>query len=574
MYWKVVLLLFLFHSQFSILHSFLSLTGKRWLLPLRQDAYDAQTLLLTLSQARSIDLHTNAFDTSWYDPKRFPDSAKAVDRVTKAMHDKETIGIFGDYDCDGITASAQMLRMFRRRGIEPILRLPHRVHDGYGLKSGHIDEFKDQGISLLITVDTGIAAHEAIDRANECGIDVIILDHHTVTTPPNAFAILHPAIAPGFAQPHPSAAGVAFSFAHAMEGEHWDDRDTDLALAMLGTVADLVPLIGANRRLVQEGLDALHRLQGTPLAILRDNVSSGNPLTSVDVAFRIAPRINAAGRMAAPMLGLRAILEGGELLKDLDTLNSLRQSETARALDKALLDIARDATGNLPAFLSISSSQFPPGIVGLLAGKLTDRFGRPSMAISIQRELCTASLRSPPHYNITQALQRIAPLLQSFGGHAQAAGATFSLENAMAVMEALERDAEAHIAGELHTPTIGIDAIVPHASITTELCTSLRSLEPFGQGNPEPLFLVENVTMESVRQVGADSKHLQARIGQCKLIGFGIGELAKHSAQPLDIVGKLGIDAWNGRMSPQLMIQDMRISSFASIGGSSVRKKN
>jgi len=534
---------------------------------------DLEALLALLQQSRSLDTPSGTDDGSWCDPAPYPQAVKAAQRLTKAMTDKEGIGIFGDYDCDGITAAAQILRAVRRHGLEPVVRLPHRVHDGYGLKPAHIDEFAEKKISLLITVDTGISAHEAIDHANKKGIDVIILDHHHVLTAPNAFAIMHPALSPDIPHPHPSAAGVVFIFLHALEGESWEDRDTDLALATIGTIADLVSLRGNNRRLVQEGLLALRRLPASPLKILIDQVSSGKPLTSVDIAFRVAPRINAAGRMADPMLALKAILEGGELLKDLDTLNSLRQAETARALEKALLDLRPDEKGELPSFISIASASYPPGILGLLAGKLTERFGRPSMAVAIRGEECTGSLRSPAHYNIVEAVGRSSHLLETFGGHAQAAGVTFKLKNAVALMDALEQDAQARIPAGSLTPTLLIDAVLPSSAVTPDFCIRLSALEPYGMGNPEPLFLLEKVELKNARRVGGEGQHLQAMLGPCKVIGFGLGELLPHTDQPLDIVCRAGLDHWNGKTSPQLSLQDMRVAMGTQGAGLKTQEK-
>ncbi len=524
---------------------------------------DAVALIAMLSQARGIELGAFRADGSYHDAHcLFPDAIKAAKRVHKAIEGRETIGVFGDYDCDGITSAAQITRALRRRNTEPIVRLPHRVHDGYGLKPAHIEECAKAGITLLITVDTGISAHEAVDAANAKGIDVIILDHHHILTAPNAHAILHPALSPHFPHPHPSAAGVVFIFLHALENaDTWADRETDLALATIGTIADLVPLRGHNRSLVQAGLRAMQHLPlQSPLRLLIDQLSSGKPLTSSDIAFRIAPRINAAGRMADPMLALRALLEGGSLLHDLDTLNSIRQDETQRALEKALTELTPDKNGTLPAFLSIASASYPHGILGLLAGKLTEKFGRPSMVVHIAEDVCTASFRSPAAFNITEALQRNGEKLTSFGGHAQAAGATFKLDEYIALTEALERDVAKHLQPELLVPTLAVDAILPPSAVTHAFCNHLSSLEPYGMGNPEPLFLIENIQLQNMRRVGDEGRHLQATINNCKVIGFNLGNLMDDARAPVDVVCRVGMDSWNGRETPQLFLQDIRVA--------------
>lgn len=487
----------------------------------------------------------------------FPDAPKAAERVREAIKKNEKIGIFGDYDCDGITATAELIRMLRRRGVDPLVRLPHRVRDGYGLKANHIVEFAETGVTLILIVDTGISAHRAVAFARGQGIDVVILDHHELLErEPDAFAILHPALVPAFPGPWPSASGIVLAFVQCIEGGSWPGEDEDRALAMIGTIADLVPLAGGNRSIVQQGLEALERLRDAPLAELAASVRSvGKRLSSRDVAFRIAPRINAAGRMADPMLGLRALLEGGEALRDLETLNVLRQGETASAVEHAIMQLGVSSD----SFLCAADESYQPGIIGLIAGKLTERFGRPSMAVCVQGEDCTASLRSMHTYSIIDGLQRSAHLFTSFGGHRQAAGCTFPRGNLPQIREALCRDVSLHVSAEHLVPTIVVDAVLPAHAVSLPLIHELAHLEPFGQGNPEPQFLVESVRLEAPRTVGQEGKHLQARAFGHKIIGFGLGELRAHANAPLDLVCRLGIDAWNGREETQLQVVDMRL---------------
>lgn len=532
------------------MQSVLSLGRKHWhILHMQQDidAFIANRLQALNAQATDL----------WDDASVFPDLRKAVERVQTAIAQKEQIAIFGDYDCDGITSTAQMVRYLKRHGTDPIVRLPHRIHDGYGLRNKHIDEFTAQNVTLIITVDTGVTAMDALQSAKEKGIDVIVLDHHHMTTRPDAFAILHPALAPGFPEPYPSAAGVVFLFVSALEGGAWVERDIDLSLALFGTVADLVPLGGCNRRLVQEGLRALVRLPAGPIKHLVEAVGNGKPLTSIDIAFRIAPRINAAGRMDDPVLALQALLEGGEPLKNLEALNTFRQEETTRCIDHALLSLAHYKE-NLPAFLAVADASYSPGIVGLIAGKLTERFGRPSMAVSVNGTSCTASLRSPAAYNIVEGLTRISHLLTDFGGHAQAAGCSFALENFDAINLAMNADVHAHVDADLLAPGLHIDAEIEASAINNRIVLALQQLEPYGQGNAEPLFLVRNAMLQNTRRVGSDGKHLSAMVGSSKLIGFGLGDLIDEAVRPLDLVCRIGMDTWNGRMMPQLFLVDAR----------------
>lgn len=544
----------------------LSFTGKRWRLREGVGA-SSNDVVRTLANKRGIALEDEATDTSM----RFPDAEKAAERVLAAAARSETIGIFGDYDCDGITGAALLIRMLRRRGQTPVVRLPHRSHDGYGLKPHHVQAFADAGVRLLITVDTGITSHAALTLAQSLGIDAIVLDHHSLPdNAPPAFAILHPALAPGFPEPWPSAAGVAFAFVAAIEAGAWDDRDEDLALAMIGTVADLVPLLGANRTLVRAGLAALERLRDVPLATFAARTRTGSaPLTSTDIAFRIAPRINAAGRIADPMIALHALLEGGEYLRDLETLNVLRQEETAGAIDHALqsLDNATDP------FVCVADPSYQAGIIGLIAGKMTERFGRPSMAVSMRSGECVASLRSIQCYSIIDGLRRHSGLFTSFGGHAQAAGCSFHPANLPTIREALSKDVSLHVSPADLIPTLPVDATLAPGMLSIPFVRSLSALEPFGQGNPEPQFLIENVRLSSVRTVGQHGKHLQAFAAGHKLIAFGHGNLIDRTQGPIDLLCRLGIDTWNGRGQTQLMVQDMRVAHRSSLLVGSLHEK-
>lgn len=542
----------------------LSLTGKRWVLPSADDAAaDIGSLLERLRVQRGIATAQDARSEAGgvYDPSVYPDARKAAERLRKAVTDRENIALFGDYDCDGVTGTAIVARALQRHGTEPLLILPQRAQHGYGLKPWVIDRCRQEKITLLVTIDNGVSAPETVALGNEAGIDTIIIDHHHVPAiPPEAYAIVHPALAPDHPLPHPSAAGVAFRFLHAFDGNSWDGRDYDLSLATIGTIADLVPLKGWNRQLVQDGLAVMQRGIAGPLGQMIASVrKDGSPLTSGDIAFRIAPRINAAGRMTDPMLALRAVLDGGQHLQALDTLNARRQQETLRCLTS--LDAQMSATTAPPPMLCIADTDFPPGIIGLIAGKLTEKYGRPSIVASIRGNECTASLRSIPGYHVTEALERHSSMLTTYGGHAQAAGCTFTLEAWDALRTALCNDVDTRVQPELLLPSLTLDAVVDPRVITNEFCRAVSALEPYGQANPEPLFMVRMPGGMQARTVGSDNKHLQATAGSMKMIGFGLGHLAPHTISPVELACTIGSDTWNGVTRPQLTIKDMRAAA-------------
>jgi single-stranded-DNA-specific exonuclease len=530
----------------------LSLTGRSWRIRTGAECSAApelqgSALVSTLQAARGLQEPQGTLPEP-------PDLLRACERVRRALACGERVGIFGDYDCDGITASAQMVRYFRRHSTDALVRLPHRLHDGYGLSRAIVNELRTQGIGLLITVDTGITAIEPIRNLQAHGTDVIVIDHHHARAEvPPAHALLHPALTPGFPEPHPSGAGMVLLFLTALEEGAWEDMETDKALAMIGTVADLVELRGVNRTIVRSGLRALETVQSGPLKDLRDTALGRGVLTSSDIAFRIAPRINAAGRMDDPMIALHALLHGGAALERLHQLNRARQELTESLVESALSAIDRNAD-----FLATASPDYPPGIVGLIAGTLTEATGRPSLAAAVHNGYCTASLRSTPAYHITQGLERIAGLLDAFGGHAQAAGCTFREEHFAEIVEMLQCDVRKRVPPDHLQPITIIDAQTPAESVTLELAAMLDELEPFGQGNPEPRFLLRNVLFTSVRVVGNDGKHLQARIANRKAIGFRLGHLHRHCSRRLDAVCRIGTDTWNGKREVQLFIDDIR----------------
>ena len=523
----------------------LSLTGKRWLLKHAQKRSIAD-IVNSLIEERELNREPLT--------AIFQDMQKSVQRIEDAIRNKEKIAIFGDYDCDGITSSALLMRYFARRNYDVIVRLPHRIRDGYGLKEGIIQEFAAQDISLLITVDTGIGSQKEVALATTLGIDTIITDHHIAPGQlPDAHAILHPGLQTDFPLPHPSGAGVAYCLVSALENGQWNDRDTDKTLAMIGTVADVVELRGLNRQIVQEGLRSMRALQTGPLAKLRDTTKAK---TSIDVAFRMAPRINAAGRMDDPKTALDALLHGGDALDVLDVLNTERQEQT-----KELYAEAERNTDLTSPLLWYSDEDLPHGIIGLIAGRLTERYGKPSCVVTIDKDVCTASLRSPPCYHITQGLAHCHDVLSAYGGHAQAAGCSFGADMLDTVRISLTEHVSSNTSAEDLIPTVHIDAILEPQQISLDLCRALSVLEPFGQANPEPRFLLRGVSCQAQRTVGSDDEHLQCMIDGIKCIGFRLGDLVTHMDEDVDVICRVGIDTWNGRIQPQIFIEDMQPTS-------------
>ncbi|MDD5026009.1 MAG: DHH family phosphoesterase [Candidatus Peribacteraceae bacterium] len=546
----------------------LSLTGKRWILPgtcHAEDDMHPDRLAERLANMRGIDFADDGDGLG--DPFAIHGMAKTVERIRHAIAGHERVGIFGDYDCDGITATALVSRALAAKGLAPVVRLPHRVRDGYGLRITIIDEFLAQNVTLLITVDSGITAHDEVEYAQSHGLDVIITDHHHVPQAvPNAYAIVHPMLAPAIPLPHPSGAGIAYQLIRALNNN--DTAPIDEALAMIGTVADVMELKGVNRAVVRRGLRALAQLHDHPLAhlVLQSGIRP-EKLTSQDIAFRIAPRINAAGRMQDPSIAFKALLEGGEALALLERLNDERQNITDM-LFKELLARWKATTVSAPAapvLYAAIDARFPEGITGLLAGKLAEVTGRPSMVGTVRGELCTASLRSIPAYHVTEGLGRCQDLLLSFGGHAKAAGCSFLQKNGAALITRMSRDIAARVNEDELIPTLAIDAELPPTAPFLPIASALERLQPFGEGNAEPLFLLRGIRIESPRRVGTDGAHLQARIAGAKAIGFRLGRFMDQTTHPVDAVCKIGIDSWNGRREAQVIVEDVRVARSSAV---------
>ena len=530
----------------------LSLTGRTWstssAVAMNQD-WSNQLLKI-----RELSVKTSG-DIQLADPDIFPDMCIAVDVITEAIASNKNIGIFGDYDCDGVTSTAQLVRYFRAKSVEPWVRLPHRVRDGYGLNMNVVQEIIDANIDVLITVDTGVSCVKEIQVLIDNDIEVIITDHHQPgELLPNATAIIHPEIC-NYPQPHPSGAGVVFQLLRALHGGIiWEDFATDVALAALGTTADLVPLKGDNRQLVQLGVRALRSLQTGPLAEFMALVQGENSsLNSTDIAFKMAPRINAAGRIGDPTIALKAVLEGGDDLKKLDRLNTERQRMTIKQVEDALTSISEDDN-----FIVVQSADYHPGIVGLIAGKLCEQFGKPALVAHSKEGKSVASLRSIAGYDVTGALRRNKELLTTFGGHAQAAGCGFASDNFNELKQALQKDVASHASTATFIPTLNVDIVMSGEKLTLTTLQQLEPLEPFGMGNPEPLWLIKGANISGLRAVGTDNKHLQLTINNTKAIGFGLGHFAEQLNSQHDVLVKLGKNVWQGQTSLQFIVEDIR----------------
>lgn len=452
----------------------------------------------------------NTEKLEFHDPFLMKNMDRAVERIQKAIKKQEKIIIFGDYDVDGISGTAILVHTLTHAGANVSYRLPHRIDDGYSLSEKFIEEFKNIGVTLVITVDCGISCQNQIALAKKYGIDVIITDHHTIPElfPDAAYAVLHP-LQPDCPYPFKglTGTGVAFKLAQAIGSA---DLNNLLILAALGTIADLGPLIDENRLIVKKGLKNLAATTWFGLNLLRKNAGLENePISAYHIGYRIAPRINAAGRIAHPYISLQLLLHEKPhqnavlLAQELEQLNQKRKQMVEKAIGEAI----RSADHSIDKILILSSPDWHTGILGLIAGKLSEEFNRPAIVLQDFGAHLIASARSPAHFNIVEVLACHKNLLVSFGGHAQAAGFTVLKENFEQLKKQLQETAKNF--NDSIKPELIIDAEVNEKDINKELVEFIERLEPCGIGNETPRFLLRKAKITNLRTIGADQSHVQ-----------------------------------------------------------------
>ncbi|MFA5777015.1 MAG: single-stranded-DNA-specific exonuclease RecJ [Parcubacteria group bacterium] len=521
------------------------------------------------------------YDKGLFDPFLFSDMEKAVGRVLKAKESEELVAIFGDYDADGVTSSVILKEALDNIGIESVVYLPDRKLEGYGMNLNAVEEFKKKNIKLIITVDCGITNYEETAKANKNGIDVIIIDHHHVPKKiPKAFAIINPHLKnSGYPFLNLAGVGVAFKFVQALYGKFFPEKMDQLKwmldLVSIGTVADCVPLASENRVITKFGLIVLSKTKRAGLLelfqVARIQVDENNIPDTHKISFQIAPRINAAGRMDHANTAFNLIRESDQvkardLALELEKNNQARQKATAQIVDEIRI-LANNMFKN-KKFIFAASEHFPNGIVGLAAGRIADEFNKPVAVLNKGEEESSGSFRSIPQINIIEAIEKCADLLVKFGGHSQAAGITIKNEKLNAFFEKLSGIIEKELEGKDVTPVLEIDAEIFPKDLDFELAESLRKLEPFGQGNEEPIFLMKNMKVSELRTVGNGEKHLKlslrAQDGTPKIfeaIGFNLTNGFSHlkKGDKIDTVFTICEDNWNGNKKIQLKLIDLKI---------------
>ena len=509
------------------------------------------------------------------DPWLLPEMSNAVDRVERALNSGETIAVFGDFDTDGISGTALLTHALREAGARVIPYLPNRTSEGHGLNEAALRGLRQEGASLLITVDCASDATEEVAVAAALGLDTIITDHHSLpTTLPAPVALVNPHRSDSaYPFDHLTGAGLAYKLVEALYATIGRPMDEHIMeLVALGTVADVAPLVGENRYLVKRGLEALNRTEHPGLrALVKGARMQLGALDTESLSFGLIPRLNAPGRLADPKLSLQLLTtsdsaEAEALTDELNSLNGERRRLTERAVQEARqqlepgLDV--DSTHSI---IFVMHEHWEPGILGLIANRLSEEHYRPVVAVSLNGDACRASARSIAEFNITEALTAAGDLFTGYGGHAQAAGFTMPRANIPALKDQLVRQADESLLGAELSPGIDIECEISLALLDGENMDFIQSLAPFGEGNPAAVFLSRDLGVFDSRLVGRDERHLKMRVGRdgssSDAVAFNQGHKMAETRGRVDLVYTAGIDTWAGRPKLQLTVVDMRPSA-------------
>lgn len=509
---------------------------------------------------------------------------EAVTRVRQAIRNGEAIAIYGDYDVDGVAATAVLVPTLRALGAQVIPYIPNRLEEGYGLNDAALKALAQQGIKLVVTVDCGVRSVKEAILARRLGLDLIITDHHALGDElPAAVAIIDPRREDD-RYPFKQLAGVGLAFklaqallrvekrvptsgrmqeANAESGDVPQEEDL-LDLVALGTVADLAPLIGENRALVCRGLERLRQAQRPGIAaMLAEAEVKPEKVNTGTVGFVLGPRLNAAGRLDSAMASYELLTtssaeEAARLAQELGTQNRERQQLMQQMVEHARQEVL--ARGDEPVYV-LANPLYTVGIAGLVASRVTEEFYRPSIVIALEEEESKGSARSISAFHITQALDACRDLLVKHGGHAAAAGLTIKNENIGALRNALSTIAHEQLVAEDWVPELKIDWALTLTQANGETLALLEGLQPFGVGNPTPTFVSHNVLLREARPVGSERRALKLKLSDGRAIwdAIAFGEIApERLATRIDVVYTLQSRTWNGQTRLELVVKDLR----------------
>ena len=518
-----------------------------------------------------------------HEPFLLKDCEKAMKRVFQAIENGEKILVWGDYDVDGTTGTVVLRKALEIVGATTGFHVPHRFTEGYGLNIPKLIEAKDNGYTLVISVDTGSRAFEPATWAKENGIDLIITDHHLSDENlgnPDAYAVVNPnQIGCDYPDKNLAGVGVGFKLAHALLREKGKERlvEAFLKVVAIGTIADIMNLTGENRAIVSLGLRDLPKAKNFGLRALMEVADCTSEMTSLDIGFRIAPRINAAGRMdvarqVVELLEAETFEQAREFAEILNDRNVERQQMQKKISELALTEYIENGGSKHQKHVAVVAGEgWHRGVIGLASSRISDKIYRPSLVISIEDGIGHGSARSIANYHLLNGLDSCAELFEKFGGHAAACGFTIKHENIDALRIKINEHAAQHLSDEDLIPEVRVDAEISSQTLNLDLVNALKKLEPFGQGNPKPKFLTKDLFLVGEPFVMKE-KHLKLKLQDAKGKQFeavwwdGVDKSAANIGQTLERNSRIELvyspeaNSWNGNTRLQLVVEDLRVS--------------
>ncbi|MDD2487062.1 MAG: single-stranded-DNA-specific exonuclease RecJ [Candidatus Gracilibacteria bacterium] len=547
-------------------------TIKGYKIKLNEENIDLDIIQILLKnrgiQENDLEKYFNPDFNDLFDPYLLEGMDLAVNRILEAKIKGERVMIFGDYDVDGVSSTAMLVRFFAEIGINVSYRLPHRANDGYGLKKHFIDEMAEKDVSLLITVDCGTRDIDVIEYAIDKKIDVLVTDHHFVpeTVPNNLIALINPKLKNSrYPNSNLSGSGVAYKLLHAVSERIFNEKEKLKMLkkyidfAMLGTISDCMPLIGENRVISFLGLKQIKDSCSCGLKKLIEG-SDPEKMDGDVIGFKVGPRLNAAGRMDSPYKALRVLLVGEqnltEALEEIENLNAKRKISTEK-----FIKIASDSADIEKNAIFFDSTEIEHGIIGLIAGRLSQAHNKVAIVLKDEGEKLVASCRSPEHINIISVLEEFKEMFIVFGGHDQAAGFSILKENFNVFKDRFEERIKNLSCDLDSTKYLDVDLSLSLQKIDFELIKNIEKMRPFGYSNPKPLFLIENLEFNSIEYLGKDQKHLKflTDLKGIDIKAFGFGEYIDNlrNSEKISLIVELEKNVWNSRESISLNIKDI-----------------
>lgn len=525
-----------------------------------------------ITEEKELEVFLNPTRKDFYDPFLMPDMEKAVERIVKAINNKEKITIYGDYDVDGITSSTVLSRFLEERGVKPDIYIPDRINEGYGLNQNAIKSIAENKTNLIITVDCGITAVKEVEFAKELNMDVVVTDHHEPGTEiPNTIAVVDCKRKDNkYPFSELAGVGVAFKLIQALSMKMGLPEEAYLKyldIVCIGTISDIVPLVNENRTIAKLGLKLVKQTKNVGLRCLLASIGY-KKIDSNAISFGIAPRVNACGRMGQARKALDLFLtnnieQARKLTDELNECNVKRQEIEKRISDEAIKMLENPEEQNAPCII-LGKENWHHGVIGIVSSKITDMYSKLSILLCFEDEKAKGSGRSIPGFDLHEALENCNRYIEQFGGHSMAIGITIQKDNFQKFKDDIEEYAKSKNVSEI-VPEIQVDEKIQLQDISIKDVEELSLLEPFGEGNRVPLFQISGLKISSIRAL-SEGKHLKLFLKDdnkyIDAIGFNMGNVAdKYTIEDkIDIIGGLELNSYNGTEKMQINLKDMRHS--------------